>query len=156
MRLGRWEETDLEGDAGFVATIDGEVEGIVPGLVELELLDIDDEIARQEIAIGGEAHIGGQFDAGHDGTTVFVDEVHAHAVLAFLDAAEDQAEGNGALGMNGWELVGDDGIEGAEEIEFTAVIGGGVAKHGDLNIHKASFSRRCWAPARCQEKLNGV
>jgi hypothetical protein len=107
------------------------------------LLDIDDEIAGEKVAIVGEANVNGQFDAGHDGAAIFVDEIHADAVGAFLDPAEDKAEGDGALGVDGGQLMGDDGVEGAQEIEFAGVIGGGVTEHGDLNVHSEISGRRC-------------
>jgi hypothetical protein len=139
------EEPDLERDAGLVAAVDGEIDGVMAGFFEFELLDIDDEISRQEIAFGWETDIGGEFDAGHDGASVFVDQIHADAVLAFFDAAKDHAKRDGALGMDSWELVGDDGVEGAEEIEFSSVIGCRVAEHGDLNVHNCCSGQAVWS-----------
>lgn len=118
-----------------MAAIDGDVDGVVAGLFEFEVLDVDDEVARQKIAVVGEDNVGRELDAWHDGAAVFVDEVHADLVGAFLDPAEDDAEGDGTLGMNGGKLVGDDGIEGAEEVEFAAIIGGSIAEHGNLDVH---------------------
>jgi hypothetical protein len=133
---GGGELTDLEGDAGFVAAVDGDVDGVVAGFFEFEVLDVNDEITREKIAVVGEHDVGGEFDAGHDGAAVLVDEVHADLVGALLDAAEDDTEGDGALRMDGGELVGDDGIEGAEQVKFAGVISGGIAEHGDLNVHR--------------------
>jgi hypothetical protein len=130
------EEPDLERDAGFMASVDGEIEGVVSCFFEFELLDVDDEIPGKKIPVGREFDIGGQFDARHDGAPIFVHQVHADAVRSFLDAAEDEAERDGALGMDGGQLVSDDGVEAAEQVEFSAVIGGGVAEHSNLNIHR--------------------
>jgi tRNA (cmo5U34)-methyltransferase len=127
--------TDLEGDAGLVTAVDGDIDGVMAGFFELEVLDVNDEIARDEIPVIGEHDVGRQFDAGHDGAAVFIDEVHTDLVLALFDPTEDDAEGDGTLGVHGGELMGDDGIERAEEVEFAGVIGGGIAKHGDLNVH---------------------
>jgi hypothetical protein len=143
MRLRRRQEPDLERNAGFVPAIDGEIQGVMAGLFELELLNVDDEIARKKIAVGREPDIGRQFDAGHDGTSIFVDEVHAHAMGPFLDATKDKAQGDGTLGMNGRQLVGNDGVEGAEQIEFTGIIGRGIAEHGNLDIHSGFPGKRC-------------
>jgi len=118
-----------------MAAVDGDIDGIMAGLFKLQVLDVDDEVAGEEVAIIGKDDIGGEFDARHDGAAVFVDEVHAHLVLALLDAAEDNAQGDGTLRVHGGELMGDDGIEGAEEVEFASVISGGIAEHGYLDIH---------------------
>jgi hypothetical protein len=134
--MSGWEEPDLERDAGFVASIDGEIERVVAGLFEFELLNIDDEISGKKISVGWELDIGGQFDAGHDRATIFIDQVHANAVRAFLDAAEHEAKRDGALGMNGGQLMSDDGVEAAEQVEFAAIVSGSVAEHSDLNIHR--------------------
>jgi hypothetical protein len=127
--------SDLEGDTGFVSAIDGDINGVMAGFFELEMLDVDDEISREEIAIVGKHDIRRELDAGHDGATVFVDKVHAYLVRSLFDAAEDNAEGDRTLRVDGRELMGDDGIECAEEVEFAGVIGGGIAEHGYLNIH---------------------
>jgi hypothetical protein len=37
--------------------------------------------------------------------------------------------------MNGGQGGGDDGIEGAQEAEFSVVIDGGIAQGGDLYFH---------------------
>lgn len=133
--MGRREEPDLKRDAGFVTAINREVEGVMASFLEFELLDIDDEIAREKIAIGRKPDIGGQFDAGHDGTAVFIDEIHPNAVRAFFDATEDESKGDRALRMNGWQLMCDDGVEGAEQIELAGIIRGGITEHSDLNVH---------------------
>lgn len=141
MRLGRREEPNLEGDAGFVTAIDGKIEGVMAGFLEFELLDIDDEIARKKVSIWREADIGGQLNAGHDRATILVDEIHSNAVRAFFDTTEDESKGDRALRMDGGQLMGDNRVESAEEIEFARIIRGGITEHGDLNVH----SELSWA-----------
>jgi hypothetical protein len=143
MLLRGRQEPDLEGNAGFMTAIDGEVQSVMAGLLELELLNVDDEVAGEKIPVGWEPDIGRQFDTGHDGTSVFIDKVHTHAVGSFFDATEDKPQGDRTLGMNSRQLMGDDGVEGAEEIEFAGIISGGVAEHCNLNIHNAFRGGRC-------------
>jgi hypothetical protein len=135
MGLLRGDEPDLQRDAGLVPAVDGDIDGVVTGFGELELLNVDDEIARKEVAFRREPHVSRQLDAGHDRPAVLVDEVHSDAMRALLDPAEDHAERDGTLGMHGGELLGDDGVEGAEQIKFPAIVGGGIAEHGNLDIH---------------------
>ena len=69
-----------ERDAHFVAVIDGDVDGVLARLIELELLDVDDEIADEKICVRGDRNIDGHIDAGHDKATVFIHEIHFHFV----------------------------------------------------------------------------
>jgi hypothetical protein len=37
--------------------------------------------------------------------------------------------------------MGDDGIKGAEEVEFAGIIGGGIAERGNLDVHGRNSGR---------------
>jgi hypothetical protein len=129
-------EFDQEGDAGLGLVVEQNVDGVKPWFGELQLLDIHDEGAGGEVQVVGQGHFdwdGGK--AGHDRVAVTIDEVDAEEVLAFVGAEEGEAQGDGALGVDGRELAGVDGVEGAEEIELAVVIGGGIAQDCNLDVH---------------------
>lgn len=105
-----------ERNAEFMAGIQCDIDGILTWLVEFQLLDVDDEISDEEIRIGRNDNIDRHVDAGHDKTAILIHEVHFDLVLAFLDSAEGHAEDDGALRVNGRELVGDNRIECPEQI----------------------------------------
>jgi hypothetical protein len=132
---------DGEWDAGQGATVHGQVNGVKAGLVELQLLDVDDEIAGHESGVGGEKDLDGNVHGGHDGLAVLVHEIHGQLVGAFFDAVKGDAEGDGALGVLGGELGGEDGVESAEQVEFAVVIGCRVAENSHLDSHKVKQCR---------------
>ena len=123
-----------------MAVIDGDVDGVLAGLIKFKLLDVDDEVADEKVRVVGNHYVERHIDAGHDELSVFIDEIHFYFVGAFLDAVEGEAKGDGALRVDGGELAGDDGVERAEQIEFAVVVRGRVAKHRNLNGHTAGGS----------------
>jgi len=122
-------------DAGFLIAIHGDIDGVNARLVEFQLLDADDEIEGGEMNITGQVHPKRQVNAGHDEFSVCIDEADAHLVGARLAAGEGDAQGDGALEVDGGELGRENGIERAEEIQLAVVIGGGITQNGDLDIH---------------------
>jgi len=120
-----------------LAGVDGDVDGIGAGVGEGELLEVEDEVACGEEEVFGEFDFEGGFHGGDDGLAILIDEKDADGVEALLLFAKEDAQGDGALGMDGGKGAGDDGIEDAEEAEFSVVIGRGIAEGGDLNIHGA-------------------
>jgi len=122
-------------DAGHLIAVHGDIDGVNTGFVEFQLLDADDEIERGEMNITGQAHLKGKIDAGHDELPIGIDEADANVVGAVLAIGESDAQGDGALKLRGGELLREDGVEGAEEIELAVVIGGGITQDGDLDIH---------------------
>ena len=80
-----------EGNAHFVAVIDGDIDGVLSRLIELQLLDIDDKVPHEKIGIAWNQHIDWHVDAGHDELSVFIDEIHLHFVGAFLDSVKRDA-----------------------------------------------------------------
>jgi hypothetical protein len=132
-RLGG--EADDEGDTTLVTSIDRDMDAVVSGFGQFQVLDIDDEVPGQNAGIAIEVDFGGYIDIGHDRLAVFIYEVDADGMLAFLDTVEDDSECDGAMGVNSGEFGGYDGVEGAEEVEFAAVICGGIAEGGYLDIH---------------------
>ena len=133
--MGR-DDANLQGDAGHLALIHGDVDGIraVPG--EGELLEIEDEIAGGEEEVLGQLDVEGRLHGGDDGMAILVDKKDADFVEAFLLLAKEDAEGDGALRVNGREGTSDDGIKCAEEAEFSVVIDCGIAEGGDLDFHE--------------------
>ena len=128
---------DQERDAGLGFAVEGDVYGIEAGEVELQLLEGDDEIACPEMRIAGEHDFRGEINSGHDELAVGIDKIQAQFVRAFVFVAESDAQRDGALRVRGGNLLGDDGVKRAEQIEFAVFFGGGVAQNSNLNIHRA-------------------
>ena len=103
---------DQQGNTGLMPAIHRHVDPVLPWFFELQLLDIDDEIAHQKIELGRDADIDRHINAGHDQPAVFIDKIHFDLVMAFFDPAERNAKRDGALRVDRWQLAGDDGIEG--------------------------------------------
>lgn len=103
---------------------------------EGELLEIEDEVACGEEKIVRELDLEGGVHRWDDGPAILVYKENADGVHAFLLLAEEDAQCDGTLRMDGRKRAGDDGIEGAEQAEFAIVIDGGIAEGGDLDFHE--------------------
>ena len=134
--VGRGHEADEEGDAAAGLAIKADIDGVEAGFLEFEALEMDDEVAGDEMDVfrqrDGDGHV---LEAVGDGEAVGVDEIDAEAARAFIAGGEGHAEGDGALGMDGGHLRGVDGIERAEQAELHIVVGGRITEHGDLHVH---------------------
>ena len=135
-------------DAGLGFAVEGDVDGIQAGEVEFQLLEGDDEIACPEMGIARQDHFGGEIDAGHDEAAVGVDEIQAQFVRAFVLMAESDAQGNGALRVRGRNLLSDDGVKRAQQVELPVFFRGGIAQNSDLNIHPAEIKHEIGQMAR--------
>jgi hypothetical protein len=108
-----WGEADDERNTALVSAVDGDLDAVVSGFFELQVLDIDDEVSRENAGVAIEVNFGGDIDVGHDRLAVVIYEVDADGVLAFFDPVKDDPQGDGAMGVDGGEFGGDDGVEGA-------------------------------------------
>ncbi len=115
--------------------IQREVDGIQAGSFKFKSLNIDNEIPGDKRRVAGNDDIQRYVNRRHDGFPIFVDEIDFHLVFAFFHFVEDHAQGNRALRMDSWKLAGKNRVERAEDIQLTAIIGGGVAKNCCLDIH---------------------
>jgi len=139
---------DEERNAGLGFGVEGDVDGVKAGEVEFQLLEGDDEIARAEMGIAGQDDFGREIDAGHDEAAVGVDEIQAQFVRAFVLMAESDAQGYGALRVRGGNLLGDDGVKRAQQVELPVFFRGGIAQNSDLNIHPAEIKHEIGQMAR--------
>ena len=129
------DEADLERNAGHLPLVHGDIDCVCAVAGEGELLEIQDEVARREEKILRELNLERGVHGGHNGASIFIHKEDADGVHPFLLLAKEDAESHGTLGVNGGERAGDDGIEGAQEAEFSIVIDSGIAQGGDLNFH---------------------
>jgi hypothetical protein len=128
-------QDDLEGNAGEHGVVVKEVDAVLAGFVEDDLLEVEDEVAGEEEHVGREFNGEVGFDLGEHVFAVFINEAEAEDGVAFVFVAEDESEGDGAVGVDGGELGGVDGVKGAKDAKFAAVIGRGIAEDGDLDFH---------------------
>ena len=70
-----------------------------------------------------------------ESNAVFINDGDAELVVAGVLGGEAEAERKSASGMNHGELTCKEGIEGTLHAELALIIGGVVAKNGNLNIH---------------------
>jgi len=123
-------------DAGLGAAIEVDVQGKHAGFAEFQLLDVNDEILGDEVGVVGKGDGDGEVHGRHDGAAIGIDEIQGDLVVALIAGGEGEAEGDGALGMNGGQLLRVNGVERPEEVEFLVVVRGGVAQDGYLDIHR--------------------
>ena len=135
-------------DAGLRFAVERDIDGIETGEVEFQLLEGDDEIARAEMGIAGEDDFRGKIDSGHYEFAVGVHEIEAEFVGTFILVAECDAQGDGALRVRGGNLLGDDGVERAEEVQLAGFLRGGIAQDKDLYVHRADIKHEIGQMAR--------
>ena len=81
-----------QGDARLWLVIQHDVDGVQPRVLELQLLDVDDKIARAEMHIFRQGDIDGdRWEIGHNGAAIGVDEVEAKIMLALIGAEKGDA-----------------------------------------------------------------
>src|SRR5205807_5294044 len=90
----------VQRNARFLPTVDSEINGVLARLFELQLLNVDDEIARHEVDVGRQDDLHRHVDARHHETAILVHKIHFHLVLTFFDLAENKAERDRALRVN--------------------------------------------------------
>jgi hypothetical protein len=133
---------DEERNAGLRFGVEGDVDGIKAGQVEFQLLERDDEVACPEMGIARQHDFRREIDSGHDEFPVGIHEIEAQFVGAFVLMAEGDAQGDGALRVRGGNLLGDDRVKRAEQVQLAVFFRGGVAENSNLNIHPAELSTK--------------
>ena len=126
---------DKQRNAGVSLIIQTHVHRIQSRFFKFELLDVDDEIAREKMCVVRQRHGHGQFNRLHDGTPVCIDEMQRQFTRAFVARHKRDAQCNTALRMDGRNLRCVNRVERTEEIQFPVVVGRCVAKHHHLNVH---------------------
>src|SRR6516225_2222242 len=125
-----------ERDAGLRLVVQRQVYRVKAGIFELQLLDVDDEVARAEMQILRQHYFNRyRWEIGHDRTAIGVDKIQAEVVFAFVAAEKGHAQRNGTLRMNGRKLLGVNRIKSPKQVKLAVIIGRRVAEDSHLNIH---------------------
>ena len=83
-----------------ISDLDGQVDRILPHVLELELLDIDDKIADEEIGVRRNGDLDRHVDTRHHELPVLIHKVHFYRMMPLLDPTEGEPERHGALRMD--------------------------------------------------------
>ena len=97
-------------------SVDRDVDRVLARFIELQLLDVDDEIPDQDRLLGWDGHVERHVDARHHKPAIFIHEIHSHLVSAFLHSPKRNPKSDRALRVMRGQLLGDDGVEGAEQV----------------------------------------
>ncbi len=143
------DEPDLQRDAGHLALVHGDIYRVCAVSGKGELLEIQNKVAGREEEILRKLHVERGFHGRDNRMAILIHEEDADAVKAFLFLAEKDAQRDGTLRMNGRQGSGDDGVKGAEQAEFSFVIGRGIAERCDLNFHGSKVRE----PEGIEEKI---
>ena len=129
---------EAEGRTGDELAVKSDVNGVVTGLLELETLEVHDEVAGEEGNALGKSHL----EVANDGhalriksNTILVNDGDTQLVVTLVFGHHANAQSQGAYGVNYGELAGKESIEGTLHAELALIVGGVVAKNGNLNIH---------------------
>ena len=115
----------LQGNAGDDLSVVNHVKGVLPGGGEAQAGDVENEILAPEKGRGGwfgHVELNLRAALGQDRLAVLVDEGDLDDVLALVPGAEEQPQGDGAVGMDGGVLPGADGVERAQDAELALVV----------------------------------
>lgn len=122
---------DLERDAAKCFAIFHDIKCVFAGGGKFQSLHIEDQVTGNEIAVHGD---GFDVDIELDRASrqqflsVFIDEAHLEFVRAGIFCVEEEAQGQGAMGMFYRKMRCPNGIKGTEDTEFPIKVGGGFAK----------------------------
>lgn len=142
LRRRGFHQLDRQRNVALRFVVEPDVHGIQAGFVELQLLDVDDEIARDEMHVVRQRDWHRDFDGRHNRPAVGVDEVQLQLALALLAGHESDAQRDGALRMHGGHLRRVNRVEGAEQVELAAVLVCRVAQHSHLNVHAENLDTK--------------
>ena len=104
--------------------------------LKLEPLNVQHEIARDEVVIRGESHLDLRLKGWHDSVAVIIDERDAELVLAFVFGAKTDTQGQRTLGMHHRHLPRADRVKTAKHAQLSVVVIGRIAKRGYENFHR--------------------
>src|SRR5689334_11051765 len=124
-----------QGNAPDVVSGDCDVDAVKPSPLKTQLLNVDDEIARNETRVLRHGHVHRDVDAWHDQLSVLVHEVELNLFVAFLHFTEDEAQGDGTLRMHGRQLTRVDRVERAKDVQLAVRICRCITQSRDLNVH---------------------
>lgn len=129
---------EAEGGLGDELAIEGKVNGVGAGLLELETLEVHDEVAGEEGSALGKSSLEVANDGhalGVESNTVLVNDGDAELVVTDVLGDEAQAESQSAGGVNNGELAGKQSVESTLNAELALIIGGIVAKYGNRRLN---------------------
>ena len=119
-----------------------DIDRVESWIVELQLLDVHDEVARAEMHVIGQRHFHRDGWELRYGAAIRVHEVERQGVLALVSARKGDAQRNRALRVDRGELLRVNGVERPQQVQLAIVIGRSVAQNGYLNIHPAPIKPR--------------
>ena len=122
------EEHDAERNASEDISIGADIDAELPLVFKRKTLEIEHDIASEEIAIRRHLDIDLSLKRIDELLTIGINEGYSEFVLAFVFCTEADPESKSTLGMHDWSLPRADGVEGTEKAELTIIIGGGVAE----------------------------
>ena len=127
-----------KGRAGDELAVKRYVYGVGAGLFELEALEVHNQVAGEERYTLRKIYLQITYD-GHalriKSYTVLINDGDAQLVVTLILRQHAKAQSQSASGVYNRELTGKESIESALNAELTLIIGGIVAKYGNLNIH---------------------
>ena len=127
-----------KGRAGDELTVKRYVYGVCTGLLKLETLEVHDQVTSEEGNTLRKVYLQVAYD-GHalriKSYTVLVYDGDAQLVVTLVLGQHAKTQSQSASGVYNRELTGKESIESALNAELTLIIGGIVAKYGNLNIH---------------------
>lgn len=106
--------------------VDGQVDLISTVFFEFKAVDIEDKIGGGRTKVGAWTKGYLAFEFRGDVVAVFIDYLDSDGMIALFDGLKTDSCGNRALGMFCGQLFSPDIIEGAEDIQFALLFGGGV------------------------------
>ena len=126
---------DRKRNARFMLSVRRNFNGVKSRRFKFQLLNIQNEIARDKSRVARQNDFHRNIHAGHDRRAVFIYEIDFQRVIALLHFCVGNAERHGTLRMRGGKLLGENRVERAENIQLAVVIGRGIAQNCQLNRH---------------------
>src|ERR1035437_4645347 len=129
-------------DARLRLVVQGDVNRVKPGIIELQLLKVHDEVARAEMHVFGQRHFDRDVWEFGDRGPVPIDEIKLQVVLALVSVKEGDSQRDGALGVYGWKVLRIDRVKRPQQVQLAVVIGRCVAQNRHLYIPPAAIKTR--------------
>jgi len=141
---------DEQRDGRFLPPVDGEVDGILPVLIQLHPLDGKDHIARcGRAAAFSESHPDFRLEGRNNLTAVLIDHVDLERVGSFFNLGESEAERDGTLRMDGGHCPCPYCVECAQKVQLSTVVRCRVTDHKYFKFHIVALAGGATSAPTC-------
>lgn len=127
---------DIEGNLGGETTVDVQLDRIDADVADIQSIDGKGHLNAHGRSRLVDNNLEGAFGEREKGFSLGIGDGQFDEMFAGIALFAAKAEGHSALGNDGGDLLDKDGVESANDAEFTGVFGCKIAEGKDFSFHE--------------------